>query len=133
VPADGSRIVGALYGTGIPDAAAILAHYNACKAANTMESMTGAGVVNVNRWQAKDYDGGASFVDDLGGMTLTKTGTLTVPRFVHGGSDAMKTQLATSLEITATKRAAFCVAAVEAGDYTDPDLAARTSGVAPRR
>lgn len=72
-----ARIVGALYGTGIPDAAAILAHYNACKAANTMESMGGAGVVNVNRWQAKDnIPNAATWVDDIGGMVLTKTGTL---------------------------------------------------------
>ena len=42
-----------------------------------MESMGGAGVVNVNRWQAKDnLPNAATWVDDIGGMVLTKTGTL---------------------------------------------------------
>lgn len=71
------RVLGALSFTGVPAAADILAHYNACKAANTMESMTGAGVVNVNRWQAKDnLPNAATWVDDISGMVLTKTGTL---------------------------------------------------------
>jgi len=76
-PALWGRTVGALYFTGVPTPADILAHYNACKAANTMENMGGAGVVNVNRWQAKDnLPNAATWVDDIGGMVLTKTGTL---------------------------------------------------------
>ena len=72
-----ARMLGAVCFTGIPTPADILAHYNACKAANTMESMGGAGVVNVNRWQAKDnIPNAATWVDDIGGMVLTKTGTL---------------------------------------------------------
>lgn len=72
-----ARVLGALYFTGVPTPADILTHYNVCKAANTMENMGGAGVVNVNRWQAKDnIPNAATWVDDIGGMVLTKTGTL---------------------------------------------------------
>lgn len=77
-----ARIVGATYGTGSPTPANILAHYNACKEQGDMALMGGTGVTNVNRWRASQYlPAATSWPDDINGMVLTKTGTLSTVVF----------------------------------------------------
>ena len=77
-----ARIVGMASRLGIPTLADIAAHYAACKSELGMALMTGAGITNTRRWQARANIPPAAWVDDLGGITLNKTGTLSATRFL---------------------------------------------------
>lgn len=70
------RFVGGLSFTGAPTLSDVQAWTAATQASLTVEDMGGTGVVVTDRWRASDNVAvGASWVDGVGGKTLTKTGS----------------------------------------------------------